>query len=210
MSRRLFVKVCGLTTPEDAACAADAGADAIGLVFWPKSPRAVDLDAARRIAAAVPPAVVRVGVFVDAPADAIAQAVDAVGLDLVQLHGAEPPAILDVLPRRAWKALRVGAGFAAAELAPWSRAAGVLLDARVEGMPGGSGRSFDWAVAASLRERVGFLVLAGGLDAENVGRAVVTVRPDGVDVSTGVESAPGRKDPARVRAFVQAARAAAA
>lgn len=209
MRRRLFVKICGLTTPEDAVLAAEAGADAIGLVFWPRSPRALALDAARRIALAVPATVVRVGVFVDASADEIKAAVDAVGLDLVQLHGDESPALLDALPRRAWKALRVGDGFAAADVAPWSRAAGLLLDSRVEGLPGGSGRGFDWAQASALRERIGFLVLAGGLDPANVGRAIATVRPDGVDVSSGVESGPGRKDAARMRDFVQAARAAA-
>jgi len=210
MRRRLFVKICGLTSPEDAAAAAEAGADAIGVVLWPRSPRAVSVERARRIAEAVPPTVVRVGVFVDATAEDITRAVDAAGLDLVQLHGAEPPALLDALPRRAWKALRVGSvGLTAAELAPWSRAAGLLLDSRVEGMPGGSGRAFDWTLAAPVRERIGFLVLAGGLDAGCVGRAVAALRPEGVDVSSGVERAPGRKDPARMRDFVRAARAAA-
>lgn len=209
MIRRLFVKVCGLTTPEDAVRASEAGADAIGLVFWPASPRAIGLEAARRIAGAVPSRVVRVGVFVDAPADEIGRTVDAVGLDLVQLHGAESPALIDALPRRAWKALQVGPGFVAADVTPWRGAAGVLLDARIAGVPGGSGRSFDWSLAAAVRERVGFLVLAGGLDPGNVSRAIDVVRPDGVDVSSGVESAPGRKDAARVRDFVQAARGAA-
>lgn len=209
MTRRLFVKVCGLTSPEDAEQAVAAGADAIGLVFWERSPRAVDVEAARRIAAAVPPPVVRVGVFVDAGAGQIARTVEAVGLDLVQLHGNEAPPFLETLSRRAWKALRVGPGFVAADVAPWGGAAGLLLDTRVEGVPGGSGRAFDWTLAAALRDRIGFLVLAGGLDAENVGRAIAAVRPDGVDVSSGVESAPGRKDAAKLRAFVEAARGAA-
>ncbi|HET7293302.1 MAG TPA: phosphoribosylanthranilate isomerase [Vicinamibacteria bacterium] len=208
MSGRLFVKVCGITSEEDARLVADAGADALGLVFWPNSPRAVGFEAARRIAAAAPPALVRVGVFVDAGAEAIARAVDEVGLDLVQLHGEERPELLEALPRRAWKALRVGDGLAAADVAPWSRAAGVLLDTRVAGTPGGTGRSFDWRLAAAVRDRIGFLVLAGGLDASNVAEAVAAARPDGVDVSSGVERAPGRKDAAKLRAFVEAARRA--
>ena len=206
MSRRLFVKVCGITSEEDVRAAAAAGADAIGLVFWPNSPRAVGIEAARRIAAAAPPSVVRVGVFVDAPAEEIGRTVEAVGLDLVQLHGDERPELLERLPRRAWKVLRVGAELTAGDVAPWARAAGLLLDARVEGTLGGTGRSFDWTLAAAVRERIGFLVLAGGLEARNVGRAVELVRPDGVDVSSGVESAPGRKDVAKLRAFVEAAR----
>ncbi len=206
--RRLFVKVCGITSPEDAQLAAEAGADAIGLVFWHKSPRAVDTERARRIAAAVPPTIVRVGVFVDAAAGEIERTVEAVGLDLVQLHGDEPPALLRALPRRCWKALRVGTSLTAADLAPWSGAAGLLLDTRVPGQPGGTGRTFEWTLLRPLRDRVAFLVLAGGLDADNVARAVAAVRPDGVDVSSGVEQAPGRKDPARVRAFVAAARTA--
>lgn len=208
MSGRLFVKVCGVTSAGDARMAAEAGADAIGLVFWPKSPRAVGIAAARRIAAAVAAPVVRVGVFVDAAAAEIVRIVEAVGLDLVQLHGDERPELLEQLPRRAWKALRVGAGLTAGDVAPWARAAGLLLDARVPGTPGGTGRSFDWTMTAAVRERIGFLVLAGGLDASNVGRAVAVARPDGVDVSSGVESAPGRKDAAKVRAFVEAARSA--
>jgi phosphoribosylanthranilate isomerase len=204
--RRLFVKVCGITCPEDAVAAVEAGADAIGLVFWPRSPRVVSLDSARAIAGALPASLVRVGVFVDAPADEIARTVEAVGLDIVQLHGDERPELLGALPRRAWKALRVGTGFTASDVAPWSAAAGVLLDTRVPGQPGGTGQPFDWGLAGPVRRQIGFLMLAGGLDAANVARAIRALRPDGVDVSSGVESSPGRKDPARLRAFVDAAR----
>ncbi len=208
MSRRLFVKVCGITSEKDAEAAAEAGADAVGLVFWPRSPRAVGVEAARRIAAAVPPAVVRVGVFVDEAPETIARTVEAVGLDLVQLHGDERPNLLDALPCRAWKALRVGSDLTAADVAPWAGAAGLLLDARAAGRPGGTGQTFDWTLARAVRERISFLVLAGGLDAQNVAKAVEVVRPDGVDVSSAVESAPGRKDSAKVRSFVEAARRA--
>ena len=108
---RVRVKICGITTPEDGVLAAEAGADAIGLVFWPKSPRHVDFERARAVARALPPFVLRVGVFVDASASFLAAAVDAGGLDLLQLHGAEPPEVFDALPRRGLKAIRVGPGF---------------------------------------------------------------------------------------------------
>jgi phosphoribosylanthranilate isomerase len=206
---RLFVKICGVRTPEEARVAAEAGADAVGLVFWPGSPRRVDASAARAIAEALPPAVLRVGVFVDADREELARTAEVAGLDLLQLHGDEPPASFDGLPRRGWKALRVGPAFAPAEVDRYAgRAAGLLLDARVEGAPGGTGRAFDWTLARGVRERCSFLVLAGGLTPETVAEAVRAVRPHGVDVSSGVESAPGRKDPARVRAFVEAARSA--
>lgn len=207
--RRLFVKVCGITSVEDGVAAAEAGADAVGFVFWPRSPRRVDPATARRIGEALPPSVVRVGVFVDAPAEEIARVAEDAGLDVVQLHGMESPEDLAALPRRAWKALRVGPGFAPAEVARYAqRAAAILLDTRVEGAPGGTGRTFEWRLAREARERAGFLILAGGLTAENVAQAIAAAAPDGVDVSSGVESSPGRKDAARLRAFLDAARRA--
>jgi phosphoribosylanthranilate isomerase len=208
---RLFVKVCGITSPEDGLLAAEAGADAIGLVFWPGSPRAVTVEAARRIAEAVPPFVVRVGVFVDASRDEMARAADAAGLDLLQLHGSEPPEACVGLPRRALKAVRVGDGFAPADALRYEgRAAGILLDTGAAAAPGGTGRTFDWTLARGVRERARFLLLAGGLGPDNVRAAIEAVRPDGVDASSRLEAAPGKKDPARVRAFVEAVRAAQA
>jgi phosphoribosylanthranilate isomerase len=207
-ARRLFVKVCGVTTPEDALVAAEAGADAIGLVFWPESPRCVGVERARRISEALPAPIVRVGVFVDAPAADLERIADEAGLDLLQLHGHEPPEALPPLHRRAWKAVRVGSDFVAADALRYEgRAAGILLDTRVDSAPGGTGRAFDWALAREVRKGASFLVLAGGLRPDNVAAAIAAVRPDGVDVSSGVESAPGRKDPVRVRAFIEAARA---
>jgi phosphoribosylanthranilate isomerase len=205
------VKVCGITSAEDAVAAAEAGADAIGLVFWPGSPRAVTGDEARRIAEALPPFVVRVGVFVDASRDEMARAADAAGLDLLQLHGDEPPEALVDLPRRALKAVRVGEGFAPEDALRFEgRAAGLLLDTGGPGAAGGTGRAFDWSLARGVRERARFLLLAGGLSPENVGAAFEAVRPDGVDASSRLETAPGRKDHARVRAFVEAVREAEA
>jgi phosphoribosylanthranilate isomerase len=206
-----LVKICGLTSPEDARAAAEAGAAAIGLVFWSRSPRAVDLPAARRIAAGLPPFVLRVGVFVDEEPGVIARIADSVGLDLVQLHGSEPPEAIAALPRRALKAVRVGGGFRPEDALRYAgHAAGLLLDTGEAALPGGTGRAFDWSVVASLRDRLGFLVLAGGLTPDNVATAIRVVRPDAVDVSSGVEAGPGRKDPAKMRAFVAAVRSAAA
>ena len=205
---RLFVKVCGITSPEDAACAAEAGADAIGMVFWPGSPRAVSLERARAIGAVLPSSVVKVGVFVDASRDEMARVADAAGLDLLQLHGEEPPELLAGLPRRALKAIRVGSGFVAEDALRYADALGLLLDTRSAETPGGTGRAFDWSLVRGVRERARFVVLAGGLTPDNLSAALAAVRPHGVDASSGLETAPGRKDPARVRAFVAAARAA--
>jgi phosphoribosylanthranilate isomerase len=205
---RLFVKVCGITSPDDGVAAAEAGADAVGLVFWPGSPRAVTLERARAIGAALPPFVVRVGVFVDAAREWMARVADSVGLDLLQLHGDEPPETFDELPRRALKAVRVGDGFAPEDALRYEgQAAGLLLDTRTPRTPGGTGRPFDWSLARGVRERSRFLLLAGGLTPDNVRAAIEEIRPDGVDASSSLEAAPGRKDHGRVRAFVQAVRA---
>jgi phosphoribosylanthranilate isomerase len=207
--KRLFVKVCGITSPEDARLAAEAGADAVGFIFWPQSPRCVGALRARDIGDALPAGVVRVGVFVDAAPDEIARVAEEARLDILQLHGNEAPEELARLPRRTWKAIRVGPGFVAADALRYEgKAAGLLLDTRSAEAPGGTGRSFDWALAADVRHRASFLMLAGGLDAHNVRAAIRAVGPDGVDVSSGVESEPGRKDPEKVRAFLRAAREA--
>jgi phosphoribosylanthranilate isomerase len=205
--KRTFVKICGITSAEDALLAAEAGADAVGFVFWPKSPRLVDAAAARRIGDVLPASIVRVGVFVDAPRDELARTADEAGLDLLQLHGSEPPEALVDLPRRALKAVRVSSGFAPQTALQYEgRAAGLLLDTHREGIPGGTGETFDWSLVREVRRRAAFLVLAGGLAPDNVAAALRAVGPDGVDVSSGVEQAPGRKDPAKVKAFVEAVR----
>ena len=205
---RVFVKVCGITSVDDALAVARAGADAVGLVFWPGSPRRVDLETARRISAALPPFVLRVGVFVDAPRAELERTAREVGLDVLQLHGQESPEDLAGLPRRVVKAVPVGPGFVPDSALRYAGAAdGILLDSRPAGgagPPGGTGATFDWSLAREVREKVPFLVLAGGLTPDNVARALTAVRPDAVDVSSGVESAPGRKDPAKVRAFLDA------
>jgi phosphoribosylanthranilate isomerase len=207
---RVFVKICGITRPEDGLLAAEAGADAVGFVFYPMSPRRVEPAQAAAITRELPPLVARVGVFVDAPRDQMARTADEVGLDLLQLHGDEPPEALEGLPRRALKAVRVGTGFTPEEALRYRAAAGVVVDTRLVGqtaMPGGTGTPFDWTLVRGLRDRVGFLMLAGGLAPDNVAEALAEVRPHAVDVSSGVERLPGRKDPERVRAFVEAVRA---
>jgi phosphoribosylanthranilate isomerase len=210
MKKRVLIKICGITSPEDGLFAAEAGADAVGFVFWAMSPRRVDVERAAAISRLLPPFVLRVGVFVDASRDEMARAADTVGLDLLQLHGEEPPEAFAGLPRRALKAVRVGRGFKAKEALRYAgQAAGLLLDTRLAGdtaMPGGTGVPFDWSLVKGLRAQVPFLVLAGGLSPENVASAIEAVRPDAVDVSSWVEAMPGRKDPTRVRAFVEAVR----
>jgi len=208
---RLLVKICGIRSLEDARFAAASGADAVGFVFWYMSPRRVDPEQAAAITAELPDQVLRVGVFVDAPRDEIERVSQLVGLDLLQLHGEEPPEALEGLPRPALKAVRVGPRFTAEEALRYSKTAqGIVVDTRLPGqtlMPGGTGVPFDWSLVANLAEQVPFLMLAGGLSPTNVAEAVRAVRPDAVDVSSGVERMPGRKDPERVKAFIEASRA---
>jgi phosphoribosylanthranilate isomerase len=209
---RLLVKICGITSPGDAALALAAGADAVGFVFWRMSPRKVAKERAAAIAQALPEAVLRVGVFVDAPREEMARVADFVGLDLLQLHGEETPESLAALPRPALKAVRVGKSFAPEEAMRYAgHAAGLVVDTRLPGetqLPGGTGVPFDWSLVKGLAERVPFLMLAGGLGPLNVAEAIRAVRPHAVDVSSGVEILPGRKDEEKVRAFVKAAREA--
>jgi len=200
-------KICGITRVEDALAAAEAGADAIGLVFYAKSPRAVSVQLARAIIAALPPFVTSVGLFVDASRCELGEILDAVPLDLLQFHGDETPAECDSYGRPYIKALRVKPGDdIAAQVALYESARGVLLDTYVPGIPGGTGEAFDWSlVPADLRKPV---ILAGGLTTANVAQAIAQVRPFAVDISGGVESAKGIKDAARIQAFMAAVRSA--
>lgn len=201
------IKICGITRVEDALAAAGAGADAIGMVFYPASPRAVTAEQARAIVAALPPFVTSVGLFVDMPAAELAAILDVVPLDLLQFHGDETPDACSGHGRPYIKALRVRPGDdVAARVREFPGASGVLLDTYVPGIPGGTGEAFDWnLVPVELDKPV---ILAGGLTPENVGLAVAQVRPYAVDVSGGVEASRGIKDHDKVRAFIDAARAA--
>ncbi|MDH1056164.1 phosphoribosylanthranilate isomerase [Aquipseudomonas alcaligenes] len=199
------VKICGITRVEDALAAAAAGADAIGLVFYAKSPRAVDVEQARAILAALPPFVTTVGLFVDAERSELERILASVPLDLLQFHGDESVQQCEAFGRPYIKALRVKAGDdIAAQVARYPSAQGILLDAYVEGVPGGTGEAFDWSLIPQALSKP--LILAGGLRPDNVAEAVSRVRPYAVDVSGGVEASKGVKDVEKVGAFIRAAR----
>lgn len=197
------VKICGITTVEDARVAADLGATAIGMVMWPHSPRYVEVDRARAIIAALPPLVTAVGVFVD-QADA-RHIADAVGLHAVQFHGDEPANVYRDWPLPVIKAIAVRDRAALDAAAAVPLRAAVLLDAHDPDRRGGTGKRIDWAIAAEIAARRP-VILSGGLNDRNVVEAIETVRPAAIDVSSGVESAPGQKDPAKLRAFFDALR----
>jgi len=196
------VKICGLTTPEDALMVETLGADALGLVFVAGSKRRLDLADARRITAVLGPFITRVGVFADMPLSDVSAAVDLLGLDAVQLHGREEPAYAAELRRKAKVIKAVSfASFPTPAALDGYPADAILLDAP----SGGSGTSFDWDAAAAWRGWPN-LIVAGGLDAANVVFAAKLLAPYAVDVSSGVESSPGSKSPAKVAAFISAAR----
>lgn len=200
-------KICGITRVEDALVAAEAGADAIGLVFYPASPRAVTLRQAQAIVAALPPFVTTVGLFVNASRCDIGEILDALPLDLLQFHGDETPADCDGHRRPYIKALRVRSGEdIAARCLEYRNASGILLDTYVPGVPGGTGEAFDWSLVPRLLSKP--VILAGGLNAQNVHSAIAQVAPYAVDVSGGVEAGKGVKDAGKVRAFIRAVRGA--
>lgn len=215
------IKICGITNVDDALTAARAGADAVGLNFYPKSRRGIDAETAGRIVASLPHGISKVGLFVNADVDDVIRRFDGLGLDLIQLHGDEPPGYLAQLGGRpVMRAFRPGPD----GLEPLRRYLAdcrrlgctprmVLIDALVPGRYGGTGQVADWQLLTAYHEAAGThpsppLVLAGGLTPGNVAEAVATVRPAAVDAASGVESSPGRKDPAAVEAFVRAARTA--
>lgn len=193
-----LVKICGITSAEDLEAAVDAGADALGFNFWPRSPRFITMDAAAELVRAVPEGVLKVGVFVDTSAGEMERTAAELNLDIIQLHGAadRTPGV------RFWQAVSAGTeGWR--ETMESSRAEAFLVDTPAGKERGGTGRTFDWSLLDGVTQRI---VLAGGLGPDNVAEAVRRVRPWGVDACSRLESAPGRKDAARMRAFVQAVR----
>ena len=212
------VKICGVTNLEDARCCAEAGADAIGLNFYPPSPRCVGVDVARRITLELPAAIRKVGVFVNASRDEVLRTCDLVGLDTIQLHGDETPQMMaELAGRQLLKAFRCHSD----DLRPLTeflhrcedlgcRPCGVLIDAYQPNAFGGTGQTANWSLVRGLSELLLDIpiVLAGGLGPENVAAAIEATRPAAVDTASGVESEPGRKDAQRVREFVGNARAA--
>ncbi|NUO73398.1 MAG: phosphoribosylanthranilate isomerase [Frateuria sp.] len=201
------IKCCGMTRVEDAALAAELGADAIGLVFTARSRRRVNIDQARMIVRALPPMVTTVALFMDEGAAFVNEVVDAVQPHLLQFHGAEHDDWCAQFGRPYLKAIAMGdAGTALPQLRAFPGAAGLLLDGHGLGEAGGSGRAFDWSLAP--RDSGLPLILAGGLHAGNVAEAIHRARPWGVDVSSGIESSVGIKDAAKMRAFIEAVRGA--
>jgi phosphoribosylanthranilate isomerase len=196
------IKICGITREQDVLAVAASGADAFGLVFHERSPRHVDAQQAARIARAAPPFITVVGLFVNSPAEFVRETLAQVPLGVLQFHGEETPEFCAQFGRPYLKAIRVKPGVDLLQCASlYSGAQGLLLDAYVEGVHGGTGASFDWAlIPHDLPLPV---ILSGGLHAGNVAEAIRQVRPHAVDVSSGVEAAKGIKDAAKVAAFIK-------
>ena len=208
MPTSMTVKICGITNQDDATAAVEAGADALGFVFYKKSPRSVEPALARQIIERLPPFVTPVGVFVNEDVTVVRRLMDDCGLAFAQLHGDESAAYCQELGRPILKALRVkdrNAFLALAEFRGRAGVRGFVLDAFSDEAYGGTGQVIDWPLAAEIAMAASIL-LAGGLTPENVEKAIHAVQPYGVDVSSGVELAPGKKDHEKVRAFIRAVR----
>jgi len=198
---RIRVKICGITREEDAKAAVESGADAIGLVFYSKSPRYVDLTSAHKIVCAVGPFVTVVGLFVNASIDQVNEVIDAVGLDLLQFHGDEDEAYCAQFHKPYIKAIRMSPGLDVKDvMADYPSARGFLFDAWNKDKYGGTGETFEWQRLSGLDEIP--YVLAGGLNPDNIGEAVATARPYAVDVSGGVEVSPGVKSSELIQQFI--------
>jgi len=207
MYSRTRIKVCGITTIEDAKEAIRLGVDAIGFIFAENSPRYLSPEKAKEIVMQLPPFVHLVGVFVDSDPVEVEEIIDYCGLTHVQLHGNEDAEYCQklaqsVMPCRVIKAFRVGPRTMAADFVPYEESVkGFLLDTYVEGQEGGTGKPFDWSLIESLRLKQP-VILAGGISPDNAAEAVRTVRPFAIDVNSGVEESPGKKDPAKLRELV--------
>ena len=203
---RVKVKICGITNWADARRAVAAGADFLGFIFYKGSPRYISPARARGIVRRLPKRISKVGIFVNEPEERTLEIARTVGLNYVQLAGEEPPAAVARLAREVHviRAVRVKKPFRAAQLAPFQRAAALLLDGYDRHLRGGTGKTFDWDIARRAK-RQGRIFVAGGLTPENVAAAIRTAKPYAVDVCSWVESKPGKKDPARLKAFLRAA-----
>lgn len=200
------IKICGMTNLEDALAATALGADAVGFVFYAKSPRCVSPLRATAIASRLPPFIARVGVFVDEQLERVKEIVKECDLDYAQLHGSESPDFCRQLGNRVIKTLRVKDESVLRQLSMY-KAPAFLLDTYKAEMPGGTGQTFNWDIAARAA-RSATVVLSGGLKPQNVAQAIAAVQPYAVDVSSGVEASPGKKDHEKLRAFIEAARGA--
>ena len=201
------VKICGITSVADAEAAVQAGADAVGLMFFPASPRFISLERAQDIARSLPPYVLRTGVFADPDPSEVFAAIQLCQLNLLQFHGAETPEFCLQFGLMSMKAFRIQNADSLLPLGAY-RTDAFLLDSHVAGQPGGTGKTFNWDLALEAKKFGQPIFLAGGLTAENVAEAVRKVQPFGVDVSSGVEHAPGKKDAGKMRDFIAAVRGA--
>ena len=197
---RVKIKICGMTQLKDALFAIEQGADAVGFIFYKKSPRSTTMKAVRDIILKLPPLAGTVGVFVDETVERVNKVADYCGLDMVQLHGDESPAFCRKIHRRVIKAFRVKDFQSIKKLRKYS-VSGFLLDTFSDNLHGGTGKTFDWNLVLPAK-KIGPVILAGGLTPSNIRQAVSQVRPYGVDVCSGVEKSPGVKDPEKVRAFL--------
>ena len=203
--KQVKVKVCGMTSLKDALNAVEGGADAVGFIFYKKSPRSVTMKTVREIALELPPFVDTVGVFVDETAEQINKIADYCNLDIIQLHGNESPTFCKKIRRKVIKAFRIKDMQSVKKLSSF-QVSGFLLDTFSENLHGGTGKVFDWNLALPAK-KFGPVIMAGGLTPNNVQQAVRQIRPYGVDVCSGVESEPGIKDHKKVRAFLNNAKA---
>ena len=194
------IKICGMTQLKDALFAIEQGADAVGFIFYKKSPRSTTMKTVRDIILKLPPLAGTVGVFVDETVERVNKVADYCGLDMVQLHGDESPAFCRKIHRRVIKAFRVKDFQSIKKLRKYS-VSGFLLDTFSDNLHGGTGKTFDWNLVLPAK-KIGPVILAGGLTPSNIRQAVSQVRPYGVDVCSGVEKSPGVKDPEKVRAFL--------
>lgn len=198
------IKICGITNREDALLVAELGANALGFIFYPKSPRCVDPEAARHIIRQLPPLVLSVGVFVNEELATVRELADRIGLDWLQLHGEETPEYCRALRGNVVKVISVKDE---TSLSPMDAYQGLvrafLLDTHKTGQRGGTGQIFDWSVAQKAKTK-GSIILAGGLNPDNVGTAIQHVKPPALDVASGVEASPGKKDPDKLLAFFKA------
>ncbi len=199
---RVRVKICGLTRQEDARLAVELGTSALGFIFYPRSPRYISPEEAREIIAQLPPLVTTVGVFVNEPPESVWEVVSRTGIDLVQLHGEESPEYCELFFPRVIKALRLKSAEDLEKIPAYQgKVRAILLDTYVRDIPGGTGQSFNWSWAREAKRYGLPIILAGGLHPGNIKEALKEVQPYGIDLSSGVESSPGRKDPEKLRAL---------
>ena len=202
-----MVKICGITNLEDAVAAIECGANALGFIFHPESPRSVDQDAAKKIIYELPPFVVTVGVFVNMKSSEVCKIASNTGLNIIQLHGSESPEEY-ISCRKVIKAIRVKNISDLQAISDYKAASAILLDTYSHNAIGGTGQTFNWDIAVKAK-KFGRIILAGGLTPENVEEAVKTVRPYGIDVASGVEgNQPGKKDHKKLKSFIERAQKA--